>query len=926
MSFLPSPTKRDEDTPLHENVRLLASQLGQVIRRVEGETCFNAVEGLRSKCRARRNGEPGAASLEELLSWVDALPIELAAKVARAFTLFFLLINTAEQVHRVRRRRRDETKSDAPLQPGSLRWALRQLKERGYGADEVEQSIANMEVRPVLTAHPTEAVRSTVLALQARIADRLLERDGTSPDERKTLEDLVEAEVELLWLTAEVRTERPSVVDEVNSALWYLENRLIDAGARSLAELKHAYVEVFQRQLTVKPSLRIGSWVGGDRDGNPYVSPEVTAFAVRRAAETVLTAYREIISDLIDYLSLSTRIKSVPEILTESLQEDRSQLPHIWEVNKERNAEEPLRMKLSFIGARLDKNLERLGAGGGGESTDGFGKAAYTSAAALETDLLLIRSALMSVGAGQVCQMYLDPLLDKLKIFGFHGYLLDAREDSGVHTKAIDDIAQAISLPTVNQEVLQQELLGRRPLINDLVPLQERTKETIEVFDAIRRAQRMVAPEAVCTYIMSMAKSPEDVLNVLLLAKETGLAEIAADPPKSSLDIVPLFETGEDLQNAPKVMKSLFSHPAYSRQLKARGMRQEVMIGYSDSTKDVGLIPSAWILHKAQENLTQVCREAGVALTLFHGRGGTVGRGGGSPVLRALLALPPGTVEGRIKITEQGEVISQKFGLQPIADRSLEVILAGTLLVSFPDWCQDLEPAEDARFHEMMEHLADLALPVYRKFVHENDDVFKLFQTATPVRELAHVHFGSRPAYREGGAGTMEGIRAIPWVFGWTQVRLNVPAWLGAGTALAKICEDPQGLELLRNMARKWCFFDDLLGKIEMICAKTDLEIARLYVDHLSDANSLLKELEMEYQRTVETILRIRETKYLLMDQPMLQTDISHRDPYLDPLSLLQVSLLRKKRNAGDTSSAELLDRALGTTLNGIAQGLRNTG
>ena len=924
MSFLPSPTKRDEDISLHENVRLLASKLGQVIRRIEGEECFNAVENLRTQCRARRVGEPEAHSLDKLLASVDDLPIELAAKVARAFTLFFLLINTAEQVHRVRRRRYHRSKSDDAPQPGSLEWAMRRLKQRGYGADEVAQTISRMEVRPVLTAHPTEAVRSTVLALQSRIADGLLMMDAADSGEHKTLEGLIEAEVELLWLTAEVRTERPSVIDEINSALWYLENRLIKAGARSLAELRRAYEEVFERELTVKAPLRIGSWVGGDRDGNPYVSPDVTTVAVKRAAQTVISTYRRTVRDLINYLSLSTRVKSVPDILLKSLEEDRLQLPQVWERNKERNAEEPLRLKLSYIAARLDENFNNLRdrRGAGQEQ----GSTAYTSVSAFETDLLLVRSALMSVGAGQVCQMYLDPLLDKLKIFGFFGYLLDAREDSEIHTKAINDIAQAISLPTLDREIRQKELLGRRPLINDLVPLEERTRETIEVFKAIGSAQRKVAPEAVSTYIMSMTKSPEDVLNVLLLAKETGLAEIAADPPKSSLDIVPLFETGEDLKNAPKVMRSLFAHPAYSLQLRARGMRQEVMIGYSDSAKDVGLIPSAWILHKAQEDLTKVCQEAGVDLTLFHGRGGTVGRGGGSPVLRALLALPPGTAQGRIKITEQGEVISQKFGLQPIADRSLEVILSGTLLVSFPDWCQDLEPDEDARFHETMEQLADLALPVYRKLVHENDEVFELFQTATPVRELAHVHFGSRPAYRQGSAGTMEGIRAIPWVFGWTQIRLNVPAWLGVGTALSKICGDAQGLELLRSMARKWCFFDDLLGKIEMICAKTDLEIARLYVEHLSNAGSLLKELEAEYQRTVETILKIRETEYLLMDQPMLQTDIGHRDSYLDPLSLLQVSLLRKKREAGESSSLELLERALGTTLNGIAQGLRNTG
>lgn len=924
MSYLPSVTMRDEDVPLHENVRLLASKLGQVIRRMEGVECFEAVENLRVKCRARRLGEEDAPSLDELLSWVDELPLELAGKVARAFTLFFLLINTVEQVHRTRRRSHHLSMPGSSPQTGSFRWTMERLKDRGYGADEVAAALGNVEVRPVLTAHPTEAVRSTVLALQARIADLLLQRDDAKPNEILSIERRIEAEVELLWLTAEVRRERPSVLDEVNGALWYLENRLIDAATRMVDELRKNYADVFGREIAVRAPVRFGSWVGGDRDGNPYVTPEMTRIAARRAAHTVISVYRRDINDLIGYLSLSTRIKSVPDELTASIERDRKDLPQVWQADSERNSEEPLRLKLSFVAERLGQNLRRLN---DKNTADQSTVAAYANEAEFEDDLLLVRSALNSSGAEQASQTHLDPLLIKLRLFGFFGYMLDVREDAKIHADAVDDIARAISLPLVDLAVLQRELLGRRPLLSDRLPLEDRTRQTIEVFRAVREVQERVGAQAVSTYIMSMAGSAEDVLRVLLLARETGLVDLNSDPPWSRLDVVPLFETGEDLENGAGTMRTLFNDPAYRRQLRARGMRQEVMIGYSDSAKDVGLIPAAWILHKAQEELHRVCRESGVDLTLFHGRGGTVGRGGGSPVFRALLALPPGTVEGRIKITEQGEVVSQKFGLKPIAERTLEVVLTGTLLVSFPDWCQDLTHEEDAEFHAMMERLADLAVPVYEKLVHQEEDVFRLFQEATPVRELAHVHFGSRPAYREGGAGTMAGIRAIPWIFGWTQMRLNVPSWLGVGTALTKAFEEPGGLELLRSMARRWCFFDDLLSKIEMVCAKTDLEIARLYVERLSNSESLFKDLEQEYRRTVKAILKIRRSEHLLMDHPLLQTDIGHRDPYLDPLSLLQVSLLAKKRQTQEDDPArEDLESVLSTTLNGIAQGLRNTG
>ncbi|MFP5212688.1 MAG: phosphoenolpyruvate carboxylase, partial [Acidobacteriota bacterium] len=504
----------------------------------------------------------------------------------------------------------------------------------------------------------------------------------------------------------------------------------------------------------------------------------------------------------------------------------------------------------------------------------------------------------------------------------------DIRNDSRVHTETMNDIARAVGLPPFDMERLRAELTGRRPLFSDLLPVSDRTREVVETFRTIGRLQEELGPRAAPTYIISMARSAEDILRVLLLAREAGLVDLASEPARSAIDVVPLFETGNDLANGPEIMRSLFADPVYRRQLSARSMRQEVMVGYSDSAKDVGFIPASWALYRAQEQLAEICREAGVSLTLFHGRGGTVGRGGGSPVFRGLLALPPKTVDKRIKITEQGEVISQKYGLLPVAVRSLEVMLTGTLMASVKDWRKDLEPGEEERFREVMERLSALALPVYRNLVHGDTRLFNMFLKATPVRELAHVHFGSRPAYREQGTGTMAGIRAIPWIFGWTQIRLNAPSWLGVGTALSTVAEEAGGLGVLRRMARVWCFFDDLLAKLEMICAKTDLRIAETYVNQLSPSDRpLLETLRAEFHRTVETILKIRETSYLLMDQPDLQTAILYRDSYLDPLSLLQISLLRRKRRTDESDPERpLLDLALGTTLNGVAQGLRNTG
>ncbi len=911
---------RPEDRPLHDDVRRLASTLGRVIHRLEGEAVFDAVESLRVDCRARRLGEPGAPSLAALAERVDRLPLAVATPVARAFTLFFLLVNTAEQVHRVRRRQAHERAGDGP-QAASPRWLLERLRGQGRDAREVAAALGRIEIRPVLTAHPTEATRRTLLELQARVADLLLALEGGDDRTGERLEERIEAEVELLWLSSEVRRDRLSVRDEISNVLWYFEDRLLDAASDVADAFGAAFAEVFGEPAGASIRLTLGSWVGGDRDGNPFVTPEVTVAAARRAAHALLGWYLHRVRHLVTSLSVSTHVRAAPTALLDSIERDRERLPAIWAANRRRDAAEPIRLKLSFVAGRLAATRAAIAARDAGEEP--AAPAAYAGPEVFAEDLEQVRGALLAAGASSAAATLLEPLLRAVERHGFHGLVLDVREDSQVLAATLAEIGRASGLPELDRTALRRELASRRPLVagGEGAGLSQEATRTIEVFRATARLQVELGARSTPTFVISMARSAEDLLRVLLLAREAGLVDLATDPPRSDLDVVPLFETLADLERAPEVLADLVADPIYSRQLAARGGRQEVMLGYSDSAKDAGFLPSSWALYRAQERLVEVARAAGISLVLFHGRGGTAGRGGGSPVWRSLVALPPGTLDDGLKVTEQGEVISLKYGLAPLARRSLEVLVSGSLAARFATWRYDLDPGEEARFRAVAERLAALALPIFRRLVHEDDRLFRTLLEATPLRQLAHVHYGSRPAYREKGVGTMAGIRAIPWVFGWTQIRLLLPAWLGTGTALATVAAEPGGLETLSRMATAWPFFDDLVGKLEMVAAKTDLEIARLYFDRLGGDPRLFDELAAEFQRTTETILSIRGRRELLADTPVLASSIALRNPYVDPLSLLQVSLLARSR-AGELG----VEAALATTLNGVAQGLRNTG
>jgi phosphoenolpyruvate carboxylase len=905
-------------------VRYLASALGQVIKRLEGDAVFQAVEDLRAACRGRRRGEATAADLDTLLTRVEGLPLEVAAPVARAFTLFFFLINTAEQVHRVRRRHAYEDGAESAPQPASIRWAFEKLKESKRSAATVREYLRELEVRPVLTAHPTEATRRTLLQLQARLADALLKRENSQPEERARIESAIEAEIELLWLTDEVRRDRPSVLDEVSSVIWYLEDRLLDASVQVSESAERAFKLAFGEDLGFSLRLPMGSWVAGDRDGNPFVTPEITMAAARRTAHALLGLYHRKVWRLVERLSVSDRLGGVPDVLRQSLERDKPLLPRLWEINRKRDQHEPLRLKLTFITGRLEATRREIASRDSGQPERISG--AYASAEEFWKDLDVVRQSLVHARADHARRSLLEPLIGLVEVLGFAGYYLDLREDSEMHTRTLAAIAKAVGVPELDDAAIHRELMGLRPLVSAYAPLDEEAARTSKLFHTMREVQDEFGVQCAQTYIVSMTKTSTDLLRVLILAREAGLVDLAREEPFSRLDVVPLFETQADLFNGPSIMKSLFADPVYLRQLKARNMHQEVMLGYSDSAKDVGVVAAAWELYRAQEALAEVSRDAGVTLTLFHGRGGTVGRGGGSPVYRAFTALPPGTVSGRVKITEQGEIISQKFGILSIAERSLEVMLTGTLMAKFSDFRTELEPGAEARYREVMARLSESSQAAFRKVVHEDPALFQMFLKATPVRELGHVHFGSRPAYRERGAGTIKGLRAIPWNFGWTQMRLMASAWLGAGTALDQVIAEPGGLDLLKQMAKNWPFFSDLLDKIEMVCAKADIDISRLYARELGADPAVYGGLEAEFKRTVQSLHVIRE-RDMLLDHRFLQGALTLRNPYVDALNLLQVSLLKKKRKlAEDDAQLKLLDAALGTTLNGIAQGMRNTG
>ncbi len=914
---------------LARDVRLLGNALGDVLREQGGEALLQTVERIRAltkEARSRQGQDSAEAELDALfggMEFWEALP------VLKAFTTYFQLVNLAEQKEIVRVNRRRAFEAGDQPRPESVRDAVKTLRESGVTADEMRALVASLSIQLVFTAHPTEAKRRSVQEKLHRLSDYLgrLEEPLLSRSEQERLEMDVAAETEILWQTDEVRQRRLSVLDEARNILFYFGETLFHVTPRLYADLEKALAQWYPGEsFDIPVFLEFGSWVGGDRDGNPTITLAHTAEVLRLHRSQVLALYIPAVRSLSDRLSQSLHYVGVSEALERSLEQDAERLPQVVTEAAGRSPTEPYRRKCEFVWERLRRT--QAGDEGG-----------YTSASEFMADLETIRESLEGNGGHYAARRALAPLIAQVRLFGFHLARLDIREHKEKYLGALAAVLadQGVDWGRLTEAekvaLLEREIGGRRPLVTARLEFDEETNKTLGLFRLVSDKIEALGPEAVGSFILSMASGVSDVLAVLLLAKEARLADLQADSGWSRVDVVPLFETIEDLENAPDILDTLLSNPLYRRNVSLRGDSQEVMVGYSDSNKDGGYLTANWKLYVGQARLAAVARRHGVTLRLFHGRGGAVGRGGG-PAGKAILAQPPGSVRGRLKITEQGEVIAARYFDQEIAYRNLEQITHAVLMASAEHGSRTDEtpPA----WAEAMDEVSDAAFRAYRALVYDDPHFVRFFQEATPVGELAQLNIGSRPPKRTA-SDRIEDLRAIPWVFSWMQSRYTLPGWYGVGTALAGYADQsPEHLTRLREMYRRWPFFATMLDNAQMSLAKADMDIAARYARLVTDqamAQRIYGTIAGEFQRSVAVICRITEREALLDNQPILQKSIRLRNPYVDPLSYLQVELLRRLRALppeGDSEDLKAQRRDLRAavllSINGVAAGVKNTG
>jgi phosphoenolpyruvate carboxylase len=891
---------------LRADIRRVGALLGDEVRRHAGHDVFELVERLRRLVR-----DPDqAGQVPGLLGGVDGAT---ALQLARAFSTFFGLANLVEQVHRARDLHAQHVAGDGPVE---------QLARRLEGADRAVLAgvLQRFELRPVFTAHPTEASRQSVLRTLRRVADLL---DAELPDDVR--ERRLREQVQLLWQTDELRVGRPHVSDEARAVLYYLGQLAGDVLPDLLEDLEAALRPLGVALPEHRAPLRFGSWVGGDRDGNPNVTPEVTLDVLRLNADRALRFQLQLVDRLIEELSVSTRHAAISGALRDSLQRDRELLPGVYERYVRLNAEEPYRLKLTYVRARLVATRERIASGAPHrEGLDYLGAAEYLR------ELELLDASLRGSGADLVASGSLARALRVARAVGLTLAVLDVREHADNHHAALGalfDRLRELSHPYRELDrgwrstLLSRELAGRRPLVRPwAVP--DEARPVLEIFEVVRGALDVFGPEVVESWVVSMARGVDDVLAAVVLAREAGVVDLG-DDGVARIGFVPLFETVAELGKAGELLHGMLSDPSYRRVVTLRGDVQEVMLGYSDSNKDAGVTTSQWEIHRAQRRLRDVAARHRVRLRLFHGRGGSVGRGGG-PAAEAVLASPHGVLRGEMKLTEQGEVVSDKYALPRLARHNLDVLVSSVLEASVLHRSARTDPAVLAGWGGTMDLVSAAAQRAYRSLV-DRPDLPAFFAAATPVEELAGLNIGSRPARRPGqGSTDLSSLRAIPWVFGWTQTRMVVPGWFGLGSGLAAARE--AGLaDDLAAMLRGWPFFAAFLGNVEMTLAKTDLDIARRYVDALvpGDQRHPFDVVCEEHARTLDEVLRLTGGGELLGRHPLLQRTLEVRNRYLAPLHALQVELLQRRR-AGD--EGEDVQRALLVTINGIAAGLRNTG
>jgi phosphoenolpyruvate carboxylase len=899
---------------------MLGSLLDQTLARQVSGSFLDIVERVRQAA-----DEDLDASIEEL----EQLDLATTSQLVRAFSTYFHLANVAEQTHRGREGRGDHPEDRGPLD------RVTGLIEAALAAGEldradVEEAVRQLDVRPVFTAHPTEAARRSVLIKLRAVSDLLDERVSVR---RVATEDRrwrrAAEMVEELWLTDELRLEKPEVLDEARNALYFIDGLMRRPVTNVLLHLVDCLATLgVELPVRARP-LTFGSWIGGDRDGNPFVTPQVTTSVVDMSLDHSIRTMFLLFARLIDEISVSERHSEISKELRTSLQKDLELITTLDPRYRRLNYEEPYRLKLTCVRAKLESTLVRMQRRS--RHQPGID---YHSTEELLDDLMLLYDSLMANGGELIARGTLEQSIRTVAAFGLTLTTLDVREHAEAHHAALapllDHVGQYerpyLALSREERlELLSEEVASPRPLGLFPTALEGRELTTFQTFESIRGILNHFGPHACESYIISMTKGADDVLAAVVLAREAGLIDLKSGVAR--VGFVPLYETIEELRRAGEITEQLLSLPAYRRLVSLRGDVQEIMLGYSDSNKDAGIAASQWAIHRAERQLRDVAARHGVQLRLFHGRGGSVGRGGG-PTHDAVLAQPYGVLRGSIKLTEQGEVISDKYLLPSLAEENLEELLAavleGVLLHSRP-W---VDPDELPQWDVAMDTVADASFVAYRSLVNDAQ-LPRYFKLSTPVEELGNLHMGSRPSRRGASDDGIETLRAIPWVFGWTQSRQIVPGWFGVGRGLEAARDAGLGATLGR-MYREWPFFTAFLSNVEMTVAKTDMEIAREYVRRLvpSDLHYLFEIIHEEYERTVREILLVTNTTELLANQQLLASTLRTRDQYLRPLQLTQIQLLKQVREirARGDDVDEVMQRALLLTINGIATGLRNTG
>lgn len=913
----PADSRRDEQSTLLRNdIRRLGNQLGGTLVRQQDEGLLEMVESVRAVAKAIRYGEETEA-VQQLDALLAGLDLRQAINLARAFSTYFYLANVAEQVHRVDSLASPE---DERLLDGTIDRILDTVDDPAL----IREVAGHLQWRPVFTAHPTEAARRSLLTKQKALSELLVERnDSRATAAQHHRVDRRTAElIDQMWQTDELRGVRPLPEDEAGAVLFYLNDLFGDVMPDLAEKIHHQFSRLGIDLDREHPAIRFGTWVGGDRDGNPNITAEVTMEVLERQHRQGLRNLVNAVERLASELSVSSLIQGVSKELVAELESDKTILPHVWRRWKRLNATEPYRLKLAFIHQRLRNTLKRLA--DGSRHVRG---ADYSHPRELLRELAVMDSSLRENAGELIAEGALARLTRNVVIFGFSLAVMDVREHAGHHHMALAKLYEPLSIdyPALDLEsrtrLLSEELVSPRPLATPATKLGDREDAVLDTFHTIRRALDRFGPEVIESYIISMTRGPDDILAAAALAREAGLVDLPRGVAR--VGFVPLLETITELRAAPRILDRLLSDRGYRRLVRLRGDFQEVMLGYSDSSKHGGITTSQWEIYQAQEKLLGITERHGVRLLLFHGRGGTVGRGGG-PTHRAILAQPAGTVNGSVKVTEQGEVISDKYGLPALAERNLELGLSSVLESSLLH-SRHLHPEDERRmWYRAMDVVSQAGFESYRRLM-ETDGLVDYFVSSTPVEELAYLNIGSRPARRPGGAkAELESMRAIPWVFGWTQSRQAIPGWYGFGAGLAAAREAGLG-ETLQQGHRKWWFLDMFVSNVEMTLFKTDLDVAARYVNELVDPrhHHIFATIREEYQRTCEEVSRLTGGP-LLSSSPVLRRTLGVRDIYLDPLNFLQVSLLKRSRDKEYVDP--LLQRALLITVNGIAAGMRNTG